>query len=182
MERFLKFFKYEHLADEELKAASKPFCEIARQVAATLPVNAESTVAMRHLLDAKDAAVRSIIEDRESKAQKALAEGFEKAASFAHGIQQKYGITVTEDQLKAEKSTIVQKGNIVGGDMAGNTITHHYGVDLSNNTPPRGLVGIDAAEADILADQADRAMQAKEAEWEKMNERAGRPAREGLDF
>jgi hypothetical protein len=58
--KLLQFFKYDHLPDH-LKAVSKPFGDLAQQIDATLPVNAESTVALRKLLEAKDCAVRSVI-------------------------------------------------------------------------------------------------------------------------
>lgn len=57
----LKYFKYDHLP-EHLQKISKPFCELAETLASLLPSNAESSVALRKLLEAKDAAVRSTIE------------------------------------------------------------------------------------------------------------------------
>lgn len=54
----LRFFHYSHLP-ERLQAASKPFCDLARHIVETLPRNAERTVALRKLLEAKDAAVRA---------------------------------------------------------------------------------------------------------------------------
>lgn len=54
----LRYFYYSHLPPF-LQGASKPFCEIARHVIETLPRNAERTVALRKLLEAKDAAVRA---------------------------------------------------------------------------------------------------------------------------
>jgi hypothetical protein len=56
----LQFFAYEHLP-EHLQAVSKPFGDLARKLAAELPANAESTVALRKLLEAKDCAVRSVL-------------------------------------------------------------------------------------------------------------------------
>ena len=58
MEPILQFFKYEHLP-QHLQKVSKPFGEIAQFMVANLPRNAERTVALRKLLEAKDAAVRS---------------------------------------------------------------------------------------------------------------------------
>ena len=55
----LQFFQYAHLP-EHLQAVSKPFCELAERVADG-PGNAETTVALRKLLEAKDAAVRAIL-------------------------------------------------------------------------------------------------------------------------
>ncbi len=54
----LQFFKYDHLP-EHLKEVSKPFCDLATQVAESLPSNPESTTAIRKLLEAKDCAVRA---------------------------------------------------------------------------------------------------------------------------
>lgn len=57
----LQFFEYEHLKTQEMRDISKPFCDLAHHLALVLPSNPESTVVMRKLLEAKDAAVRSII-------------------------------------------------------------------------------------------------------------------------
>jgi hypothetical protein len=54
----LRYFHYAHLP-EKLQAASRPFCELAAHIVGTLPRNAERTVALRKLLEAKDAAVRA---------------------------------------------------------------------------------------------------------------------------
>lgn len=54
----LRYFHYSHLP-ETLQMASKPFCDLARHIVTTLPRNPERTVALRKLLEAKDAAVRS---------------------------------------------------------------------------------------------------------------------------
>ncbi len=57
-EPLLQFFAYAHLP-EHLRNASRPFCELAQQVIKEWPRNAERTVTLRKLLEAKDAAVRS---------------------------------------------------------------------------------------------------------------------------
>jgi len=54
----LAFFAYDHLA-EPLKAVSRRFYELAHWIAAELPQGAERSVALRKLLEAKDAAVRA---------------------------------------------------------------------------------------------------------------------------
>lgn len=58
----LKYFRYEHLRPE-LQTISKPFCLLAEQIATRLsPDNgAETTVALRKLLESKDAAVRAAL-------------------------------------------------------------------------------------------------------------------------
>jgi hypothetical protein len=59
-DRMLQFFKYTHLP-AHLQAASKPFCDLAEHIVATVPSNPERTVALRKLLEAKDCAVRALI-------------------------------------------------------------------------------------------------------------------------
>lgn len=59
-EPMLQWFQYAHLP-VHLQDASKPFCVLAMKVAAEWPRNAERTVTLRKLLEAKDAAVRSLI-------------------------------------------------------------------------------------------------------------------------
>jgi hypothetical protein len=54
----LRFFHYAHLP-VALQAASKPFCDVAHTIIDTLPRNAERSVSLRKLLEAKDAAVRA---------------------------------------------------------------------------------------------------------------------------
>ena len=60
IEHVLKFFTCDHLPDK-LKAVSEPFCVLAKQVAERRPDNQETTVALRKLLEAKDAAVRAVL-------------------------------------------------------------------------------------------------------------------------
>lgn len=57
-DQIMQFFKYEHLRPD-LQAVSKPFCLLAEEVVMNLPQNAERTVCLRKLLEAKDAAVRA---------------------------------------------------------------------------------------------------------------------------
>lgn len=73
-EHILQFFAFAHLPPH-LQAVSKPFCELAHAIAngdnntaagavtfgPPLPRNAERTVALRKLLEAKDAAVRALV-------------------------------------------------------------------------------------------------------------------------
>ena len=54
----MQFFKWEHLP-LHLQEVSRPFGEMAEQICLTLPRNAERTVALRKLLESKDAAVRA---------------------------------------------------------------------------------------------------------------------------
>ena len=59
-EPILRFFRYEHLP-AHLQAQSLPFHQLAHLLVATLPRNPERTVALRKLLEAKDAAVRAAL-------------------------------------------------------------------------------------------------------------------------
>jgi hypothetical protein len=60
IEHISQFFAYAHLPPH-LQAVSKPFGDLAEQIVTTLPRNPERTVALRKLLEAKDAAVRALI-------------------------------------------------------------------------------------------------------------------------
>jgi len=57
-ERMLEWFKYTHLP-EHLQEVSKPFCALASKLVQELAPGPERTVALRKLLEAKDAAVRA---------------------------------------------------------------------------------------------------------------------------
>lgn len=59
-EPMLQFFEYGHLP-EKLQEASRPFCDLAKRVAEDYPRNPERTVTLRKLLEAKDAAVRTLL-------------------------------------------------------------------------------------------------------------------------
>ncbi len=56
----LQFFKYTHLP-EKLQEVSAEFSDLAWEVAYRAPQNPETTVALRKLLEAKDAAVRAAL-------------------------------------------------------------------------------------------------------------------------
>jgi hypothetical protein len=56
----LRWFAYAHLP-EKLRAVSEPFGVLAHRIVDTLPQCAERTVALRKLLEAKDAAVRAAL-------------------------------------------------------------------------------------------------------------------------
>jgi hypothetical protein len=57
-EPIMQFFAWEHLP-EELRYVSSQFGAVAKWIVESLPRNAERTVALRKLLEAKDAAVRA---------------------------------------------------------------------------------------------------------------------------
>lgn len=57
-EHIAQFFAFAHLP-AHLQEISKPFGDLAQQIIDTLPRNPERTVALRKLLEAKDAAVRA---------------------------------------------------------------------------------------------------------------------------
>lgn len=54
----LRYFHFAHLPPQ-LQLVSMKFCELAAFIVQSLPRNAERTVALRKLLEAKDAAVRA---------------------------------------------------------------------------------------------------------------------------
>ena len=57
-EHITQFFVYGHLP-QHLQDVSRPFAELAESIVARLPRNPERTVALRKLLEAKDAAERA---------------------------------------------------------------------------------------------------------------------------
>ena len=59
-DHILQFFHYAHLP-ESLRERSRPFCQLARMIVDTTPRNPERTVALRKLLEAKDANVRAFV-------------------------------------------------------------------------------------------------------------------------
>jgi len=59
-DHILQFFHYAHLP-AFLQERSKPFCDLARLIIDTTPRNPERTVALRKLLEAKDANVRAFV-------------------------------------------------------------------------------------------------------------------------
>jgi hypothetical protein len=59
-EHILQFFRFDHLP-EPLRSVSERFHALAHQIVASIERNPERTVALRKLLEAKDAAVRAVI-------------------------------------------------------------------------------------------------------------------------
>ena len=59
-EHIMQFFAYSHLP-HNLQAVSRPFGNLAELIVDVLPRNPERTVALRKLLEAKDAAVRAYL-------------------------------------------------------------------------------------------------------------------------
>ncbi len=59
-ERMLTWFKCDHLP-ESLQTVSRPFGELAEKIVKTIPRSPERSVALRKLLESKDAAVRAAL-------------------------------------------------------------------------------------------------------------------------
>lgn len=59
-DHIMQFFAYDHLP-RHLQEVSMPFAELANVIVARSPKNPERTVALRKLLESKDAAVRAVI-------------------------------------------------------------------------------------------------------------------------
>ena len=59
-DRMLKFFDYVHLR-EPLQKVSSRFHDLAHSICETVEPGPERTVALRKLLEAKDAAVRAVV-------------------------------------------------------------------------------------------------------------------------
>lgn len=65
-EPLLEFFQHAHLP-QILAEVSKAWCELAYHAVRTLPRTPERTVALRKLLESKDAAVRTALQSRKAK-------------------------------------------------------------------------------------------------------------------
>ena len=59
----IQFFEYDHLR-KDLKVVSKPVCDLAQFMEATLPDGPEKSAGMRKLLEAKDCFVRAALEQK----------------------------------------------------------------------------------------------------------------------
>lgn len=57
----LAYFQFDHLKEGPLRNTSRPFHEFAWLLEEILPPGPEKTVALRKLLEAKDAAVRAAL-------------------------------------------------------------------------------------------------------------------------
>lgn len=57
----LRYFKYDHLPPH-LAEVSKLYADLAHEIAHRLPESPETTVALRKLLESKDAAVRAALD------------------------------------------------------------------------------------------------------------------------
>lgn len=60
-EPMLRWFTYGHLSDKQLRDVSRIFSTAALALVESVPRSAERTVALRKLLEAKDAAVRAAL-------------------------------------------------------------------------------------------------------------------------
>lgn len=60
VEHILRFFSWDHLP-ERLWPVSRPFHDLAWEVAQRAPDNPETTACLRKLLEAKDCAVRAVL-------------------------------------------------------------------------------------------------------------------------
>lgn len=58
----LSYFNYEHLSPGPLRDTSRDFNHLAFDLVRRLPRNPERTVALRKLLESKDAAVRTALD------------------------------------------------------------------------------------------------------------------------
>lgn len=56
----LRYFQYTHL-QPHLAEISKPFCQLANTIDVNLPDDQQKEVALQKLLEAKDAAIRTVI-------------------------------------------------------------------------------------------------------------------------
>ena len=60
-DRMLKWFKCQHMPSGEIKEISVPFESLALVIVDMLEAGPERTVALRKLLEARDAAIRAVV-------------------------------------------------------------------------------------------------------------------------
>lgn len=61
-EPMLRYFAYDHLREPDLRETSKLFHQLAHTLVLRVPRTPERTVALRKLLEGKDAAVRATLD------------------------------------------------------------------------------------------------------------------------
>lgn len=123
----LRYFHFAHLPPA-LREISEPFCALAGAVVAMLPRNAERSVALRKLLEAKDAAVRANVPaaggrketffDRLLAESKALEEKFEKLSGFMETFDFAALPQLEQDDLKAQYEVMGAYREILGRRIA----------------------------------------------------------------
>jgi hypothetical protein len=62
-EEILKWFKFDHLRSESARKVSSGFAQLAHSIVSICAPGPERTVALRKLLEAKDAAVRAKMDE-----------------------------------------------------------------------------------------------------------------------
>jgi len=67
VKHFEPLFRFEHLANDHLRALSREFRLMAETTLAMCHDGPELTVALRKLLEAKDAAVRQLVLDQQAR-------------------------------------------------------------------------------------------------------------------
>jgi len=69
-EPMLRHFRFAHLRSERMKAMSRGFAETALMIAYSVPGSAERTVALRKLVESKDAAVRCVVDVEDAERER----------------------------------------------------------------------------------------------------------------
>lgn len=93
-EHIIQFFEYGHLKSP-MKEISQSFAILAQIVINDCPKNPERTVALRKLLEAKDAAVRSMVADLSKSAVPVSSDGAIQKQSVEQQIDQELGQTLS---------------------------------------------------------------------------------------
>lgn len=91
----LELFAFEHLPPK-LREVSQPFGELARRIVETLPDNDERDVALRKLLEGKDAAVRARLSKGPHRGDRVLV----MAVSLTTGEVERQPATIVEVDVR----------------------------------------------------------------------------------
>ena len=123
----LRFFHYDHLPTE-LRAISAPFCGLAGTIIGACPRSAERTVALRKLLEAKDCAVRAMLEGKPTKPitfldrlrveRKELVDRLDKLTEFSQSFAFRQLPDLQLQLLQKQNYIMVEYLNILDGRIA----------------------------------------------------------------
>jgi hypothetical protein len=61
-QHIVRFFHYEHVVPDDMRAVSKMFHDLAERIVESVPDGPELTTCLRKLLEAKDCGVRALLE------------------------------------------------------------------------------------------------------------------------
>lgn len=117
----LRHFRYEHLP-ERLQSVSRPFCDLAREMAERLPSDPELTAGLRHLLEAKDCAVRAELARDEEPVRYLHPDAIASYLDGAIHVWRTRRDTAIRDDLRTQATHYVDAFQSVRDSLLGSTL------------------------------------------------------------